>query len=112
MKREESEDGVEGEAEHECDEDPLAAECPPSPPTNLRLTRTGANLAVAYTLSAWRGSNGHWYRIELHRSRTRSGTFTSYRSDWDNVLPEEFNAVPRGYYYKARARRCRAHQVG
>lgn len=54
------EDGVEGDSQHECEDDPLRAECAPAPPTGLRITRVGTTLSVHYTWSRWRGSNDHW----------------------------------------------------
>ncbi len=103
--------GVQGDAQHECEDDPLAAECDPAPPTNLRITRSGTALKVHYTTSRWRGSNMHRYRVELHRSSTRGGTYTFNSSGWDNISPEDFAGVSRGYYYKARAKRCRTWNV-
>ena len=105
-----SPDGVEGEAEHECDDDPQAAECPPSPPTGLSLSRLRASLYLTYSLSGWRGSNTHWYRFELQRSGTRSGTYTFYSNVWGRRSPALVGNVGnagRGKWYKLRAQRCR-----
>ena len=107
-----SPDGVEGEAEHECDDDPQAAECPPSPPTNLSLSRRDVRLYLAYTISGWRGSNTHWYRAELQRSASRSGTYTSFGFVWVRRSPALAAAsVSRGNWYKLRAQRCRTRST-
>ena len=103
--------GVQGDAQHECEDDPLAPECDPAPPTGLRLTRAGTTLSVHYTYSGWRGSNTHRYRIELHRSSTRGGTYTLNKFAWTNVRPQTFRGLSRGYYYKARAKRCRTWNI-
>lgn len=105
------EGGVEGANVHECDFDPKHENCPPPKPKNLRLSVTQDDLTATYVHQHWRATNDHNYWLQLHRSATSTGTFTAYRTSWDEFSPHKFNDVARGYYYKFRAKRCRTRST-
>ncbi len=74
----------------------------PDPPTNLSISATNQNIWVAYTQS----ESPHYYEFELHRSTTRTGTYSKIATDEDSVPPALFSGVSKGYWYKARGRNC------
>ena len=99
-------DGVSGQNAHGCDYDPRHETCPPRKPTNLQLTVSTDDLSLSYTRQTWYATNEHWYRVELHQSATSGGTYDVEKTIWDNASPAPFPDVDRGFYYKARAKRC------
>ena len=106
-----SDDEVAGE-QSLCEDDPGAPQCPIPPPHSISrptatFTSTAVNLSVVYQRVVWALQASHYYKFELHRSRTASGTFTKSADDWDEETPVLFNDVAVGYYYKVRAKRCR-----
>ncbi len=109
--QEPEEDGVGGQAGHECDDNPSLSTCPAPPPTRLNMTVRssggGDDLSISYSRSTWSGSSSHRYRFELHRATTSSGSYSYYRATTDSVSPANFYNNAAGYVYKARAKRCR-----
>ncbi len=109
--QEPQEDGVGGQAGHECDDNPSLSTCPAPPPTRLNMTVRssggGDDLSISYSRSTWSGSSSHRYRFELHRATTSSGSYSYYRATTDSVSPANFYNNAAGYVYKARAKRCR-----
>ena len=100
-----------GEQE-DCEIDPGDPRCPPPAPYSIArpvvsYTSTSVNLTSSFTRVTWGTNTQHYYKFELHRSMTTTGTFTLHRSTWDGKSPVTFNGVTRGYYYKLRAKRCR-----
>ena len=104
---------VERESDHECDDDPQRADCPPPPPTITSFSRDSDNSLVAnYTRSSWDGGSSHYYRFIVERKTSYSGNYSSYLTRYEAVPPANFNNVPRRtvgipYSFRVRAQRCK-----
>ena len=101
------EPSVSGESAHECHEDPSDPTCPPIPPSSVRAALVNAHVRVTYSRSGWRGDSNHYYRIELHQSNTRNGTYRGHRYANDSDGSFTFRNAAANKWYKARAKRCR-----
>ncbi len=79
---------------------------PAPPPEDLVLTLDGDDLELEYDRSVWSASRYHYYRFQLYRSNSRSGTYRAYGDPVnDSVSPAYFDDVSHGWY-RARGVRC------
>ena len=96
----------------QCEDDPADPACPPPPPSITSFNRTSSTEVVAeYSHSVWRGSSGKYYRFQLDRKTSSSGSYTLLKTRYEAVPPAEFSGVYKrssGYQYRfrVRAQRC------
>ena len=96
----------------QCEDDPADPTCPPPPPTITSFKRESSSVVVAeYSHSVWRGSSGKYYRFQLERKTSSSGSYTLLKTRYEAVPPAEFSGVYKrssGYQYRfrVRAQRC------
>ena len=76
------------------------------PPEGLVLSLDGDDLELEYERSVWPASRYHYYRFQLYRSDSRSGTYSAYGDpENDSRSPAYFDDVDPGWY-RARGARC------
>ncbi len=99
-------------SDHECDDDPSLAFCPPPPPWGISLSFSDDDLTINYRRSAWQGSSGHSYRFELSRSTRRTGGYSTHATINDSIPPANRYNLDKGYWYRVRGKRCHGSSCG